>query len=233
VAIIIETLLKKIHYEAFLQKEDDFAQRWENVKELINFSTLVAQAGGAVPFTRQMESDGEVDEDGMNFEAEVGDVSWGSAAGTFIEDEDDKSSIAVKTESGSSRSSKGKRKTYDVIDLATPDPEEEEEDIKPVVKKTKGAKVKAEKKPAKGKADKKKAKVKADPEVEVEAESFTTLVDETSTSEEKTPLRVFLEASTLSTDMEQDDQDGKAPKVTIATTHAAKGWVFISFPPRY
>lgn len=221
-ALIIETLLKKIHYETFLQKEDDFAQRWENVKELINFSTLVAQAGGAVPFTGQMESDGEVDEDGMDFEAEVGDVSWGSTAGTFIEDEDDKMSATVKTESGSSRSSKGKRKTYDVIDLATPDPEEEE-DIKPVVKKTKGAKMKAEKKSAKGKVDKKKARVKADPEVEEEAGSFTTLVDETSTSEEKTPLRVFLEASTLSTDMEQDDQDGKAPKVTIATTHAAKG----------
>jgi DNA helicase-2/ATP-dependent DNA helicase PcrA len=45
--------------------------------------------------------------------------------------------------------------------------------------------------------------------------------------EVKSPLRTFLEACTLSTDLEGNSEDSKdSPKVTIATAHAAKGLEF-------
>lgn len=223
-AVIIETLLKKIEYEALLKKEDDYAQRWENVKELINFSTIVAQAGVAVPYTRELASDEEGEEDGMDYEAEVGDVTWGSTAATIISEGSQSPLIKSEGSEGtSSRASKLKRKTYEVIDLASPS--EGEEDVKPVIKKSKKRERAAVKPTMRVKAEKKTVQVEVasiDDEEETGGSSVT-LGEDGSNEEAKTPLRVFLEASTLSTDMEQDDQDGKSPKVTIATTHAAKG----------
>jgi superfamily I DNA/RNA helicase len=220
VATIIETLLKKIEYEALLKKEDDYAQRWENVKELINFSTIVAQAGVAVPFTKELGSDEEDEDDGMDCEAEVDNVSWRSAAATTTTD--GSQSPTVKSEDDWTRPSKLKRKTYEVIDLASPS--EEEEDVKPIVKKSKRGKGRAVKPAANVEVEKKMTQEEATVIDEEEVgDSSIKLGEELPEEEAKTPLRVFLEASTLSTDMEQDDQDGKSPKVTIATTHAAKG----------
>ncbi|UZJ56358.1 hypothetical protein CBS101457_005678 [Exobasidium rhododendri] len=241
VATIIETLIKSIHYESFLKKEDDFAQRWENVKELINFSTIVAQVGTAVPFEssrgQSSDDDDELDDDQMNYEAEGGSVSWGSLSTTVASNEDLASSFSgdvhksgigstVKSETGgSSKRNKRQRKTLEIIDLIS---SEEEEDVKPVVKKAREGK----KEQAKRKAASAKKEVEPEPEEaaaaaeeEPEVVATSNIVIEEGT-EVKSPLRIFLEASTLSTDMEQDDQDGKSPKVTIATTHAAKGLEF-------
>ena len=41
VAEIIQEVIKLTAYEAYLRKEADFDQRWENVKELINFGATV------------------------------------------------------------------------------------------------------------------------------------------------------------------------------------------------
>ncbi|OCH89587.1 UvrD-helicase-domain-containing protein [Obba rivulosa] len=48
----------------------------------------------------------------------------------------------------------------------------------------------------------------------------------------ETPLRLFLQASMLSTDVEAQDESEKTPKVTIATCHAAKGleWPVVMIP---
>lgn len=245
-------MIKRIDYEGLLKKEDDYAQRWENVKELINFSTIVAQAGGAVLFesTRNVDSDEEADEDGMDFEAEGGDVSWGSFATVANEDSDNESegksqksnsklSTTVKSESETSKRSHTKRKTVETIDLISSEEEEkeeEEEDVKAFIKrvrsnqkaelgsnkrKKRGVNVKAEEEMVTKAINAKIVEVSQD---ENDSDTSATLVETVAEEEEvKSPLRVFLEASTLSTDMEQDDQDGKSPKLTIATTHAAKG----------
>ncbi|KDQ15802.1 hypothetical protein BOTBODRAFT_31276 [Botryobasidium botryosum FD-172 SS1] len=49
---------------------------------------------------------------------------------------------------------------------------------------------------------------------------------------EETPLRIFLQAATLSTDTEIQEQDESAGKVTISTCHAAKGleWPVVFIP---
>jgi DNA helicase-2/ATP-dependent DNA helicase PcrA len=225
VAVIIETLIKRIKYEDFLKKEDDFAQRWENVKELINFSTIVAQAGTAVAFEpRGSEGDDDVDEevdnDGMDHDEECSD-SWKSAPSIISADDTSKESIntalssTAKTEGGESRGSKRSRIESDVIDLLSSD----EEDVKP----KKQSKTKKSNKKEEPTIQKSKAKAKEDVPESEDTNASSIATDDNTSNDEKSPLRIFLEASTLSTDMEQDDQDGKSPKVTIATTHAAKG----------
>ncbi|KAJ1593076.1 hypothetical protein NDA11_004666 [Ustilago hordei] len=59
--------------------------------------------------------------------------------------------------------------------------------------------------------------------------------DKAEDDERKTPLRVFLEASILATDMDADkdpESEKKRPKVTLSTCHAAKGleWPVVFIP---
>lgn len=229
VATIIEKLLARVDYEGYLKKEDDYAQRWENVKELINFSTIVGQAGTAMPYEppESDESDQEVDGDGMNYEEEGGNVSWGSfsttangssssATGVDLERgvSNSTSDSKVKRELVLEENGRGKRKVAEVIDLASSD----EEDVKPARKKA------TENKSLMQETRKTVAKATSEGFEGGENASLMSVEDEQGEGlQGKSPLRVFLEASTLSTDMEQDDSDGKSPKVTIATTHAAKG----------
>ena len=208
---MIEALLKRIHYEDYLKKEDDYAQRWENVKELINFSTLVSQAGTSIAYEPPAEQYGEIggedegdeyDDDGMAYEE---DASW--AAEETVVSGTEVLSSTVKSETEPSGLGKGKRRSaLEVIDLAASD----EEDVKPT-------KRRREETARKGKGkDENEADVADVDNGERDASADVH-------THGKSPLRVFLEASTLSTDMEQDDNDGKSARVTIATTHAAKG----------
>lgn len=62
------------------------------------------------------------------------------------------------------------------------------------------------------------------PEAKMSSPTSDSATPDPASGTEKTPLRVFLEASVLSTDVEAQDDNGKeGAKVTISTCHAAKG----------
>ncbi|PWN93706.1 UvrD-helicase-domain-containing protein [Acaromyces ingoldii] len=131
VSEIIETLLQRIKYKEYLQKEHDFDQRWENVKELINFSALVAQSSqDAAAYDRVLEQ--HVD-NARTSDLEVDDEELDDA---FVHDSPIKRETPGVSDSvsrygggmkslGSSSTLKGKAKIKDeevaVIDLASSD----------------------------------------------------------------------------------------------------------------
>lgn len=180
---IIEKTIEKTGYENYLKKEADFDQRWENVKELINFSHIVS---GSATMADQNSS-----------------PIWAESSPP----PPTHSSSAVPTTQSS-----------EIIDLRAS--EEPEERVKPEKKKVVGTK--HDPSPSKS-PDVRSAGISTSPSGSSSSEQAPNLLDGPQSADDKSPLRVFLEAATLSTDMEQDDEDGKKPKVTIATTHAAKG----------
>lgn len=117
-------------------------------------------------------------------------------------------------------SPKGKAKSEDVevaiIDLASSD-----EDTSPSKKRQRHKNVRADDETSRVKKTKTKKSSSATSSPSKRDDSDKAGKDKA--LEKTSTLHQFLEASTLSTDMEQDDEDGKMPKVTIATNHAAKG----------
>lgn len=184
VADIIQQLMDKVGYQDHLKKEPDFDQRWENVKELINFSTLIAMDA--------QTANGVGDDGQPSLLAQLKQIS---------------SSMPPSSVDRSQ-----KRSSPDVIDLLSSG---DEEDVhhSPSVKKS-------ERKAVKESTESKAQRVMTEEHPKAE--------DPVVDSADKSPLRIFLEACTLSTDMEQkeDEKGAKVPKVTIATAHAAKGLEF-------
>lgn len=224
VSEIIETLLQRIKYKEYLQKEHDFDQRWENVKELINFSALVAQSSqDAAAYDGVLEQHVE---NALDSDPEVDDEELDDALAhdspikretTGFSDSFSRYDAGVKS-LRSSPKGKGKSKGEEVaiIDLASSD-----EDTSPSKKRQRHKNV--------GSDDEASRVKKTKTEKSSSATSSPSKRDDRDKAgkdkalEKTSTLHQFLEASTLSTDMEQDDEDGKMPKVTIATNHAAKG----------
>ncbi|SPO21880.1 related to ATP-dependent DNA helicase [Ustilago trichophora] len=265
VAQLIELLLEKINYENYLKAQSlqDYEARWGNVQELISFSTIVAQntaypdenapsipleeilshtlsnQEGADRLKTQDNSDEDQDDDFE--EVDIKPATRKSSAPSnhpFFN--------KFEASRGPTRSQPPAKR--DVIDLC--DSSEESQEAAKVTE------VKA------GPSKKRRTKKEQSPSTKIEDDdadagkegeaksSLLTKLDEvedkvgTNTKEEdqdsadeerKTPLRVFLEASILATDMaaenEQKDEKQK-PKVTLSTCHAAKGleWPVVFIP---
>ncbi|KAJ9478245.1 ATP-dependent DNA helicase SRS2 [Pseudozyma hubeiensis] len=263
VAQLLETLIEKINYENYLKAQPDYEARWGNVQELISFSTIVAQNvayadanAPSVPLeqilshTLSNQEGADVGRDTPNDSDEEDDL---------FEEVDIKPSRSEElptspdTHPYFKKHGVGKRKLKlptkgEVIDLCDSSEESQE------------AAQKQEQEPApakKRRTSKKEATAAKEEEVHADDDdkSKSTLLSQLDEieekvdarsqddadeaddegQEEKTPLRVFLEASILATDMdaETDQKDEKKkPKVTISTCHAAKGleWPVVFIP---
>ncbi|SJX61777.1 related to ATP-dependent DNA helicase [Sporisorium reilianum f. sp. reilianum] len=254
VAQLIETLIEKINYENYLKAQPDYEARWGNVQELISFSTIVAQnsafaegnvaaipveeilshtlsnqEGGDAGTKAREDSDDEEDDDFEEVDLKPGRSASPAKSSThpFF----DKHGGATKRRVKPSSSAKG-----EVIDLCDSSEESQE------------AADKVQDKPG---PSKKRRTIKADDDDDSKPKSSLLSKldeieekvgqheegeeDEDEGEEKKTPLRVFLEASILATDMdaESDNKDEKKkPKVTLSTCHAAKGleWPVVFIP---
>lgn len=187
VSEILEKLIDLLHYEAHLRKEPDFDQRWENVRELINFSTIVSAQG----FEEQFSSPNEQYSPSVDTQSKNGIRSTTATQELSVSkttEYKEKVDLDAKKGIGQGGHHPARRTTTkkEVIDLDSDEDEDPVSSQAPLF-------------PAEG-----------------DGSSASLAVT-------KSPLQIFLEASTLSTDLNQDEADGNAPKVTIATTHAAKG----------
>ncbi|SPO23192.1 related to ATP-dependent DNA helicase [Ustilago trichophora] len=265
VAQLIELLLDKINYENYLKAQSlqDYEARWGNVQELISFSTIVAQntaypdanapsipldeilsqtlsnQEGADRLKEQDDSDEDDDFEEVDIKPAMRKSSAPSNHPFFSK---------FEASRGSNRSRPPAKR--DIIDLCDSS-EESQEAAKVTEKKTGSSKkrrTQEEQSPSPkmeddadaGKEGEAKSSLltkltKLD-EIEDKVDSDTKEHDKGSADEEKkTPLRVFLEASILATDMaaenEQKDEKQK-PKVTLSTCHAAKGleWPVVFIP---
>lgn len=260
VAQLIEALIEKINYENYLKAQPEYEARWGNVQELISFSTIVAQntafADGNVPSIpieeilshtlsnqegddADKKSQDDSDEENDFEEVDIKPARKTSPTKSSTHPFFDKHG-APKRRVKPSPSAKG-----EVIDLCDSSEESQEavskaEDKPGASKKRrttqkeslKGDKASPDDGGTKGKStllsqlDEIEDKVghqEEDDEVQDEGE------------EKKTPLRVFLEASILATDMDAESNnkdERKKPKVTLSTCHAAKGleWPVVFIP---
>ncbi|TKY87092.1 hypothetical protein EX895_003769 [Sporisorium graminicola] len=261
VAQLIETLIEKINYENYLKAQPDYEARWGNVQELISFSTIVAQntayADGNAPSI-------PVEEILSHTLSNQEGADTGKKARYESDGEDDEfEEVDIKparptdphkpsTHPFFNKHGAAKRRPQplplvkgEVIDLCDSS-EENQEAVR-----------QAESKPG---PSKKRRTTKAETAFDEEASAdedgnepksiLLSKLDEVEDrvahmeedegegdggEENKTPLRVFLEASILATDMdaESDDKDEKKkPKVTLSTCHAAKGleWPVVFIP---
>ncbi|KAN0063102.1 ATP-dependent DNA helicase srs2 [Thecaphora frezii] len=254
---LIETLLKRIDYETWLKREPDFDSRWENVKELISFSTMLENSSdkmAAALANAELETDAQPRSEGDD---------------EFVDpDLDDKDSMLVSTLSTKALSQDSKpsqpesrsrkREEPELIDLSKSSDEEEDDKGKlasprppsnkrarkvkqmfgdALLDRPSGSSARVKKEEAGTNDDLRSSGVVDDRnglQDENEDNETSQEATETEDDEEKTPLRVFLEASILATDVtEAEDEDGQAkPKVTISTCHAAKGleWPVVFVP---
>ncbi|SPO39443.1 related to ATP-dependent DNA helicase [Pseudozyma flocculosa] len=240
VSQLIEALLKRIDYETYLRREPDFDSRWENVKELISFATMLEQSNEktAAAMLRRYEDGEDETEDEEAYHRDDGD---------FVDpDHYDTESLMTATPStkAPSQPSQPEKRALkrepesEVIDLISSDEEDKGKRTSPrqpdkkrakKARKTFGEAMLDRSSGSPAKATKKEEE--PDPADGGDGSAFAVDIDveddddDDEDEEDKTPLRVFLEASILATDTtEAEDDDGKAkPKVTISTCHAAKG----------
>lgn len=209
---IIKYVLYTVKYESHLAKEQDFDARMENVKELINFAHNVVDGARAMPGTSPghlEDSDAEAhSSDEVDEQSQLHSQSSQRKSALLSGVED----IAVKAEEevlspGSKKRKRGRPKK------ATPSEsivisDSSDEDL------SAGTKRQKSKVAAKGSSPEGSADSPDDGENDLQA----TDVPETS------PLRIFLEACTLSSDATEDsDASKEGPRVTLSTCHAAKG----------
>lgn len=211
---VIETLLQRIKYKEYLQKEPKFDQRWENVKELINFSALVAEspqdmtAQDFAPQEQRLPSS-------LKEGSEVGGEQLDEVK--MLETPETKTSSANLGNSTNAHSDKTPKGESEVINLASSD-----EEAPSSSKRRQRSQSLKDTEPS-SKVKRAKAEVLSPSKVSPLISGEEKRVDANEAIAKTSALHQFLEASTLHTDMEQDDEDGKMAKVTIATNHAAKG----------
>ncbi|GAC76648.1 3'-5' DNA helicase [Moesziomyces antarcticus T-34] len=254
VSKLIELLIDKINYENYLKAQQDYESRWGNVQELISFSAVVAQNTDPDANAPRVTLEEMLSHTLSNQEERVDDNSEQDDDFEEVEIKPTKKSNVRSThpmfdKTGGAKASTRPRAPAkrEVIDLC--DSEEEETESKPQANHPE-----RDLKPGPAKRPRtQKKEVEKDlsgEDQEDEKPSLLTMLDEVvekkgteegsqagdaSDDERKTPLRVFLEASILATDMDADNEqkDEKAkPKVTLSTCHAAKGleWPVVFIP---
>lgn len=239
VSKLIDYILKAGYLE-HLRKMPEFESRYENVKELVAFASNVAEqgAGAAKPGTADY---GHSDSD----EFGSGDEELDMEECEKIEEEVISSQSQIISSQSQSQSQSQHVKDEDLDD----DENEYEEDVKMEQEldekpRTRGAKRALEadkaslgrnvsrKRVSDASAGSKAAPIEFDEEEEEEA-SQVMFKDEPaldrdalkSETDADNPLRLFLAACVLSTDLAENTEE-EVPKVTIATCHAAKGLEF-------
>lgn len=240
---LIEMILDNVEYKAHLQKEADFDARIQNVEELVNFSKTAVAAARGIASLRDLPvpgqgSDYDSADDGAAIEVanptSRGVVASASSRGEqsslmeginrFDDDdfdasaelEDVKSAVKRERESSTSKSSRSQSKgKQDDEAWLVSDSDEEQARPKKAAKTKKGKAIAASSSTSNlaKRASRQQEESDTDDDAEVEVP-------------EDSPLRVFLEACTLSTDTEAASstrQEDQKPKVTLSTCHAAKG----------
>lgn len=230
---ILNAVIKQVNYEAYLKQEPDYEQRWENVKELINFSHIVMRSIGMATDSKTYDDevdliyarDDEEEEDNTQPKSLLAEINKLSSNQLPIPDKNNSSpeskkrayedtQASVKSSPNNSKSSSSKKtkpSTFsirrniaknDFIDLLSSSSDEE-----PL-------------------ANLSKQNINSAKDEETFVKDLITIDDED--IGEKSPLRIFLEACSLSTDMQEKEEENaaQAPKVTISTVHAAKGLEF-------
>lgn len=264
VAQLLQLLIEKIDYESYLQAQLDYEARWGNVQELISFSIIVAQ-NTAYADTPSLSIDQIISHTLSNQQdTDTGrDAQDDSKLADSLQEVDIKPISREKSPMPSSihpyfqKHGAGKRKPKpstkgDLIDLCVSSDEDNEaasteEEPAPVKRQRVAKKESAVNDKAIHNKDDISAKSflvsqldEINEQVDRNTQENPADHDKESDDEEeeagpKTPLRTFLEASILATDMgtESEEKDGKKkPKVTISTCHAAKGleWPVVFIP---
>ncbi|MCO5576835.1 hypothetical protein L7F22_030655 [Adiantum nelumboides] len=196
---ILTTVIKKVNYEEYLKQEPDYKERWENVKELINFSHIVMRSIGLATIS-------ETYDDEMNLIHARGD-------GDDDEDDDDTHPKSFSSEINN----------YSSTQLPTQNKKARQDKVlKIAYLNPRSVLIKILKKASRDQD------VKATTENEQGSVRELISIDDDEDEGEKTPLRVFLEACSLSTDMQEKEEEdaAQAAKVTVSTVHAAKGLEF-------
>jgi DNA helicase-2/ATP-dependent DNA helicase PcrA len=242
VSALIHAVVKSVGYEAHLQKIGEYESRWENVKELINFADLVAESvvSGAdedevaqqIRRARDALELDRLDED----EVEAGEEDEDDGMG--LSDDEAPAAARVKPEAGRAAFTSGA-----ALKRMAAEPDEADNDVEHVSTREKRARRQAP--PVKPEPADVKPRIRAAPQLGASKDSAIELDltddddDEAGSSSgddsakalapspdgPPSALRTFLQACTLSTDMQNEGQD-EGPKVTIATCHAAKGLEF-------
>ncbi|CAO1629096.1 unnamed protein product [Parajaminaea phylloscopi] len=207
---LIEIVTDNIDYKSHLEKEQDFESRMENVKELINFSIIVAASadteGLAGGFEEALQRDQELSDSEEGAAIEVVSMQITSPVEESLRD----------TKKDLAKTRRGHRfRNETAIEIFDSEDDDRATRPKQETERAYGKRdVAAEAGPSKSKKRRHdRAESSAEPDLN------TTLA-------EGLPLRTFLEACTLSTDLQSSNagQEGKVEaKVTISTCHAAKG----------
>lgn len=213
VSHLIEMIIDNVDYKSHLQKEQDFDSRMENVKELISFSTTVAQRADEMAALVTQSSDDESRASSSDFEEgaaiefvpERNDLA---STGSKTNEADDKAAVAQKIKAKVKRTIEAQEAPIEIYDSEPNKVEEEltygDEDVK-------------ENHFDRGLPRKKARHTRQ--ERSEEPDLSTALPA-------GLPLRTFLEECTLSADLQSNvdmEDSSNEPKVTISTCHAAKG----------
>lgn len=227
---LIEIVLENVDYKSHLMKEQDHESRLENIKELMNYSIIVEEASKDIHDLPELGELARSFEEDWQERREISDSEEGAAievvpeadpsSSTVLEPEDSKPSAKTKVKTERAESTKHRSGAIMGSNprepIAIDESEDEGSDF------SNGDVIK----PASTSATAEVGLSKRSPNAAPVHTNGADAAEEPSLSEklpEGTPLRTFLEACTLSTDTESDKDDGKTPKVTLSTCHAAKG----------
>uniref|UniRef100_V5EY98 DNA 3'-5' helicase n=1 Tax=Kalmanozyma brasiliensis (strain GHG001) TaxID=1365824 RepID=V5EY98_KALBG len=261
VAELIQLLIEKINYENYLKAQPDYDARWGNVQELISFSIIVAAnttnsdtGAPSVPIEeilshtlsnqegadkgRAQESDDEDEFEDVKVEAEVSNPKTEKSQQASQQN-------ATREKDSSKAAGSSPSKKREVIDLCDSGEEDQPSTTKAKAKPGPQKKRRTTKKESSADAEDNEADDDVKPESSLlkQLDEIEEKVNQDQASDDgdddaeetKTPLRVFLEASILATDMDAEadkTDEKKKPKVTISTCHAAKGleWPVVFIP---
>ncbi|KAG8737313.1 hypothetical protein FRC10_008353 [Ceratobasidium sp. 414] len=214
-ADLIRRTVDGIGYEAYLQRtQPDWEARWENVQELINFA---AGVGGLEDPEGRDESEGDEAWDGGGYpsddESAYPVVTQGSSSTVDKTRASDKVEPKKRPSHSTANMKQGTLSNWRSDSLPKPSP--------PI-------------QPAFPAVEDILDLTGSDDEIPTFAPngaSAPTKKAPRQRASQQTPLRMFLQASLLSTDTETKEDDG-AGKVTITTCHAAKGleWPVVIVP---
>lgn len=218
VSRLVKIIMDNIDYKTHLIKEQDHESRFENVKELINFSEIVAKSNASSvdrAFTLSYSDD------------EMSDSEEGAAIEVVPErqaipfaDQSQKSEDLTKS-LVKAKISRGIGSSEAPVELSDSD---DDSHSRPRRQSIKGEAKRGPQSAYKGSLDEmpvsnKKTLDRTNERQDTEPDLSRPLGDDRAIA-----LRTFLEACTLSTDtLTSDDSDTKQAKVTISTCHAAKG----------
>lgn len=237
---ILTKVIKEVNYEAYLKQEPDYEQRWENVKELINFSHTVMRSIG-------IATNSETYDDEINLiYPQENDEEEGSQPKSLLSEINKVSSILLPTPDNKSKADQSNQ-------ISSPESKKRaHEDVQASIKSSPNDTKSSLSKKRKSSLSSAKPIASRDDYIDLlssssdeeplaqakkedafpargEGSSVKELIDiDDEDIGEKSPLRVFLESCSLFTDMQEKEQEdsAKAPKVTISTVHAAKGLEF-------